>query len=84
MAREELITIGRHIGTYDGWDEGDSDVMIFYAFKPCDVLASELPEGDLNVDFTKGEFTYYEDDGSLYKKYDMLPILQMVKKVETV
>ncbi len=77
--RAPLVLLGRTIGTYEGWD-GDPDVMVFYAFKPCDVLSTELPEGDLTVDYTKGLFTYHEDDGALYKSFDMLATLQMVQR----
>jgi hypothetical protein len=76
---DALKVLGRTIGTHNGWD-GDMDAMVFYDFKPCDVLADDLPAGDLNVDFQAGDFSYYDDDGNVTKTLDMLPILTMVKR----
>lgn len=78
--RNTLKVLGRIIGTFDGWDGDGVECMVFCAFKPCDVLAEELPEGDLTVNFHEGTFTYYEDDGAVYKTFDMLPILNMVQR----
>jgi hypothetical protein len=77
--RYPLVLLGRTIGTHDGWD-GDMDAMVFYAFKPCNVLSTELPEGDLTADYQKGLLEYYTDDGKLYKSFDMLEKLQMVQR----
>lgn len=79
--RSDLIILGRVIGSYESWD-GDMDAMTYYAFKPCGVLSEDLPEGDLTVDCTKGDFIYFEDDGTLCKTIDMFSILSMVKRSE--
>jgi len=81
--RDNLRVLGRTIGTYSGWDGDDSTGFVFYAFKPIDVLATELPEGDLNMNWDTGEFTYWLGDGeefAPYKVLDMLTILNMVQR----
>jgi len=81
--RNDLMVLGRTIGTYDGWDGDFLETLIFYAFKPCKLLEKELPEGDLTVNYEKGNFIYFKDDGGIDKTIDMMHILNMIKKDET-
>lgn len=77
--RHPLKILGRTIGTYSGWD-GEDLCVIYYAFKPVDVLAAELPEGDINVEYENGYFSFYDADGQLYKRFDMIAILSMIQR----
>jgi hypothetical protein len=74
-SRTDLIIMGRAIGTFDGWDDVGDLVMIYYAFNPCPTLERELPVGDISVDYEKGTFSFYCDDGTLYKAFPAFPLL---------
>lgn len=80
IERVDLIVLGRLMGTHEGWD-GDMDSLIFYRYVPNTLAGlSGLIEGDLGVDLLRGEFSYYNDDGSTRTKQDAIPILNRLPK----
>jgi hypothetical protein len=70
--RVPWIVLGREIGTGTGWD-GELDSFTIYNFKPEHEV--KLPEGDLHIDFIKGLFLQYTDDGEETFQADMIEIL---------
>lgn len=58
----ELVIMGRIIGSHSGWDDGGGHSLIFYDFTASN---AEIPFGSLFVDFETGIFEIYdpEDDG---------------------
>lgn len=59
--RSDLVVLGRVIGTFTGWDQGDTLNFVFYGFKP---KFEGMPEGDMNVDYEGGFFRFYDDEGN--------------------
>lgn len=64
MSKEkmDLIVLGRKIGKHDGWDQNDTDHVVFYDFEPAEGV--DLPSGDLHVDYGSGLLKTYDDEGT--------------------
>lgn len=76
---DDLIIMGRLLGTYDGWDSSDED-MIFYNFKPTDnvaVIMHGSPAKTLCIMVALGKFIWYDDiTGAPIKYLDVLSVLK--------
>lgn len=71
--REDAIVLGRKIGTYDGWDQVDDDQFVMYNFRSA---FPAISDGDLTIDYSRGEFQIISDDGEVTWSADMISILQ--------
>ena len=80
---QELVILGRTIGTYSGWDQMDTNSFMFYEFKPIDALKETLSPGDLGVNYSDGHFEYFtaiSGDGNPTKQLDILDTLVGIKR----
>lgn len=69
-----MITVrlmGVVLGTADGWDGGGDTSYMLYDFK-----SELLDNGDcIGVDWEQGILEYYNDEGEVYHKVELLDIL---------
>ena len=72
--RSTFVFLGRQIGTYAGWD-GDESCFVLYEFQPIKGLQT-IPTGDLEVDWAKGLFAHYTDNGELTWSSDIITLMR--------
>lgn len=82
--RHEAAIMGTVIGTCTGWDGDLGEWIVFYEFIPVPELADVLGSGDLNIDFEKGEFQKYDDEGDMIWYTDALPVMMKVYQASRV
>lgn len=73
-----LVILGRTIGTFTGWDQGDTLAFDYYGFKPVEGLP--IPACDLNVDYDNGYFSHYNDAGNKLGEWDIVTCLQAITR----
>lgn len=70
---EELVFLGRVLGTCSGWD-GDLDAIGFYDFNPAPGVS--LPAGSsLSININTGEWSIENDEGSALQRGDIIETL---------
>lgn len=82
MSDEKRMTveiIGRVIGDASGWDECGDHTVVFYGFVPYKSL-TDLPAGDLYVDFEHGHLYTTDDVGNEINKKDMIEALSLIPR----
>lgn len=67
--------IGVVIGHSDGWDEMDTNAMMFYQFEPDS--ATGIEAGDLFVNYETGVFEVYKGD-KITQTGELLEVLKNV------
>lgn len=72
--RYEEIVLGRKIGTCTGWDMIDSFVVGFIDFTPAKGV--NIPGGDICVDYEKGLWLIYNEDGEVRQMGDLIEALK--------
>lgn len=73
-SRAVAIILGRKIGTFDGWDELENNVMVLYDFRADANI--DIPGGDLTVMYDAGRLEIINDDGDVEWFADMLTVLR--------
>jgi hypothetical protein len=58
--RQDLVVLGRKIGTFTGWDQLDTVHLLFTGFEPLDAL--KLPKGDISINYDAGTFEITDGD----------------------
>lgn len=94
---DPFMMLGRHIGTFTGWDHGDTFEIQVYDFKPIEGV--DLPEEEcLSFSLETGKAWWYDDPPpgtpeieinwqALYHEVDFAPLIvhvPLVPKVEPV
>lgn len=81
LERGNLIVLGRRIGIYSGWNEGDAGELQFLDFSPVDELRQSLSDCTaLDCDFNTGVFTGYDEDGDITFQADMMIVAFMSRE----
>jgi hypothetical protein len=75
--RSNLILLGRDVGTFTGWDQGDTTSFVFYGFKP---KFEGWLEGDLSVDYENGNLLFYDDEGNIVWEQDIVNTLKEIAR----
>ena len=80
--RLDVTVEGRSLGTSDGWDQVDDEIMYFYDFRPFDHVTT-IPAGDLAWNQTDGTLEVYTDDGiNVVFSGDVIDLLKNIKRNE--
>lgn len=77
--RDELIVLGRRLGTFMGWDICDEYEMVFYNFEPDENIPF-LIKGDLSFNWDSGQFLYYKESGEPELIFDCIETLANVPR----
>jgi hypothetical protein len=65
--RSNLILLGRDVGTFTGWDQGDTLAFVYYGFKP-------------KVDYDNGNLLFYDDEGNITWEQDIVNTLKEIPR----
>lgn len=77
---DDLVILGRKIGTSDGWDQLDYGIDTHYKFDPIDELKQILPMGDLVINYNGGYFEYNDSEGNVTESVDIIDTLKTLKR----
>lgn len=81
--KNNLIILGRMIGTHTGWDHVDTASFIFYDFEPVSEFnGSLIAQGSIYVDYDLGKIEAYDDDGKVTYTIDIIEAIQNCNKVQ--
>lgn len=73
MDRTDAIVLGRKIGTFEDWNDLETNAMVLYGFEPADGV--KLPSGDVNVLYDDGLFEVCNDDGDVEFSADIAAVV---------
>lgn len=72
--RNDLIVLGRLIGTTSDWTVNEVTHFEASEFEPAPDI--DLPTGNLTIDYTKGTFAYYTTDGEVSQIFDIITTIK--------
>lgn len=76
-AVQKLFILGRYIGTYEGWDEGEPGCIQFSGVKSN---IENFPCGDIWVDYNKGNIIQYNDESDEVTTSDIISYVAHLPK----
>ena len=78
----ELILLGRLIGTFTGWDDGGEEQIMFYDFVPNETAIAtnqtifQTTQSCLSFNHSLGTLSIFDDDGNEHDITDAIEALK--------
>lgn len=78
---QDFIVLGRKIGTFEGWDDIDTFIHLYYAVKPLPELNVGTGPSDWTIDYETGT-VQQSVEGEPDAEFDLVPVLARAPKAE--
>lgn len=81
MEKSDAVVLGRKIGTFEDWDDLETNAMVLYGFEP--LAGVNIPAGDINILYDEGIVEVCDDQGETTFSADIVQIVKGLPVIAT-